>query len=838
MPTSKKQVLSIIGTGIFGVVANYSALPPASAHTNESWMVLNEQGTSWLPGPLGGTYYNRGEYFSDGTNWITVNVPYNASQSTVNTGSNDNQFVTPFTLKNSTQWATKEDYITPSFTNAYFRGDKTFQPLDTSVVPDSTNRRYVTDTQQTNISNLSGVNTGDETTASIKTKLGIASASQDGYLLQADWNTFNNKQPAGNYITALTGDVTAIGPGSAGATLASVIVAATKGGVDKSLTIQYDAKGRLLVVTENAIQITEAQVTGLVSDLAGKQPTGNYITALTGDGAASGPGSSAFTLTSIIAGATKGAADKSLTLTYDAKGRITAAVENTIQITEAQVTGLVSDLAAKEPTIAPGTTAQYWRGDKSWQTLTSAVVTELTNLYFTTARVLATALAGLNTSLTGTITSADTVLSAFGKIQNAITTNTANIATNTANIASNLALILLKEFALNITVVKAADYSPAANEYVPFDASAATRIATLPNAPVDGTLIGIKVVAISGAFVVTINTQGTDVINVAGGVVTANLTVLNQSVVYKYKASVGIWYAIHSTVTKSYVDSQDALKANLAGAAFTGAVTATNLSGTNTGDETAARIAVINHGASSKSNLVDADETTGQDSAASFGLIRTTWLQVWTNYIKVKADALYQTLAAKDATGGYAGLTGFAINFYNTLGTFKSQLVNASTAIRTYTFPDRNINVSGLDDILMPISVGFSIALSPADSSTYFFGSLIAIAPTTAAGNSRRIRIPTGMKGEIIGFAFAFNTAVTATSEANTFSLFNITQGTSVVMSSTLVINGQNTYDITGFAPLAFLPSDVMEIRWVTPAWVTNPTSVQISGNLLARRTL
>src|SRR5699024_9100893 len=31
-------------------------------------------------------------------------------------------------------------------------------------------------------------------------------------------------------------------------------------------------------------------------------------------------------------------------------------------------------LAGKEPTITAGTTAQYWRGDKSWQTLHKAAV--------------------------------------------------------------------------------------------------------------------------------------------------------------------------------------------------------------------------------------------------------------------------------------------------------------------------------------------------------------------------------------------------------------------------------------------------------------------------------
>lgn len=51
-----------------------------------------------------------------------------------------------------------------------------------------------------------------------------ASGSQTGFLLSTDWTTFNNKQPAGSYITALTGDVTASGPGSAAATIASGVI--------------------------------------------------------------------------------------------------------------------------------------------------------------------------------------------------------------------------------------------------------------------------------------------------------------------------------------------------------------------------------------------------------------------------------------------------------------------------------------------------------------------------------------------------------------------------------------------------------------------------------------
>lgn len=46
-----------------------------------------------------------------------------------------------------------------------------------------------------------------------------ANVSTNGYLSATDWNTFNNKQAAGNYITALTGEASASGPGSASVTL-------------------------------------------------------------------------------------------------------------------------------------------------------------------------------------------------------------------------------------------------------------------------------------------------------------------------------------------------------------------------------------------------------------------------------------------------------------------------------------------------------------------------------------------------------------------------------------------------------------------------------------------
>lgn len=87
----------------FERVANYSALPDPTLHSGEYYHVEASQGTWWLPGSAGGTYYSKGFYYSNGVSWeFAGEVPYQALQAAVDAGIILDQFVSPGTLANAT----------------------------------------------------------------------------------------------------------------------------------------------------------------------------------------------------------------------------------------------------------------------------------------------------------------------------------------------------------------------------------------------------------------------------------------------------------------------------------------------------------------------------------------------------------------------------------------------------------------------------------------------------------------------------------------------------------------------------------------------------------------
>jgi hypothetical protein len=87
-----------------------------------------------------------------------------------------------------------------------------------------------------------------------------AGSSSDGFLSSTDWTTFNNKQTAGLYITDLTGEATATGPGVATVTLSTPAV------TSKVLT-GVNITGGTVVATDTILQgfgKLQNQINGLI----------------------------------------------------------------------------------------------------------------------------------------------------------------------------------------------------------------------------------------------------------------------------------------------------------------------------------------------------------------------------------------------------------------------------------------------------------------------------------------------------------------------------------------------------------------------------------------------
>lgn len=141
----------------------------------------------------------------------------------------------------------------------------------------------------------------------------VADATHNGYLSSTDWSTFNGKQAAGNYITALTGDVTAAGPGSVAATLATVNSNVGSFGSSTAIpSFTVNGKGLITAASTNVVIAPAGTLTG--TTLAANVVTSSLTTVGTiGTGVwqgtavtvpFGGTGDTSFTAYSVICGGT------------------------------------------------------------------------------------------------------------------------------------------------------------------------------------------------------------------------------------------------------------------------------------------------------------------------------------------------------------------------------------------------------------------------------------------------------------------------------------------------------------------------------------------------------
>lgn len=145
---------------------------------------------------------------------------------------------------------------------------------------------------------------------------------------------------------------------------------------------------------------------------------------------------------------------------------------------------------------------------------------------------------------------------------------------------------------------------------------------------------------------------------------------------------------------------------------------------------------------------------------------------------------------------------------------------------------------TGMSAAMGPIFTLFLIpaAISPTDSTTYYFGQSSNAPTTTATDNDYNV----GYAFKVIGATITVsNNTVQGTTEISTLKLRNTTQATSTDIGD-FTTDGTTTVSkntpITGLN-INVASGDSIAMEWRTPAWVTNPTTMLIRITLVCQLT-
>lgn len=193
-----------------------STSSPATAITQRTWgkaFRLTGQSTGCATFSLNGTLTSTGIACGSGSGGTSFSFPFTMAahwgQTTAGTSTALRLLGTPFSLFASS-------------TSAFDNSSTTFATVSNAWFPLVSIGGLAVDAQGKLYSAATTTFTAPLLYALGNVTCRAADGSNSGCLSSSDWNTFNGKQAAGNYITALTSDVTASGPGSAAATLATV----------------------------------------------------------------------------------------------------------------------------------------------------------------------------------------------------------------------------------------------------------------------------------------------------------------------------------------------------------------------------------------------------------------------------------------------------------------------------------------------------------------------------------------------------------------------------------------------------------------------------------------
>ena len=274
----------------------------------------------------------------------------------------------------------------------------------------------------------------------------VANGSQDGYLAFTDWISFTAKQnPISVTNVGTSGVATLVGttlniPGYTLAGLGGLSLTALSASTP---LIYNNLTGAFSITQASAINSGYLSFTDW-STFNGKQNTLTLLTAGS-SGSSTLVGSTLTVPTYTLAGLggiSLTALSATSPMTYSS-GTGTFGMPVATAIANGYLSSANwTTFNAKEPGITAGTTLQYWRGDKTFQTLNTTAVVEATNLYYTDARarlaigltVTGTSGAATYSSLTGTLNVPTYSLSGLGGVP---TTRTITINGTSFDLSAN-----------------------------------------------------------------------------------------------------------------------------------------------------------------------------------------------------------------------------------------------------------------------------------------------------------------------------------------------------------------------------------------------------------------
>ena len=352
----------------------------------------------------------------------------------------------------STDWNTfnnKEGAVTAGTTLQYYRGDKTFQTLDTTVVVEGTNLYYTqarfdsafgakSTTNLTEGTNLYYTDTRARAaitgTSPISVTSGVVAISQantttNGYLSFTDWNTFNDKQVAlnGTGFVKITGTTISYDNSTYLTTISGIAAGGELSGTYANPTLVNSAViGKVLT----GVNITGGTVVDTDSILTAFGKVQNQINGLIGGSIYKGTWNASTntpTLTSSV-----GTAGNYYIVSV-------AGTTNLDGITDWQVGDWVIYQGSEWEKVDNTDAVVSVNGFTGAVSLSTSNINEGSNLYFTNARAIASSLTAY-TSGAGVITSADTILTAIQKLNgntSAIVSGVSSVYGRTGAVVAN-----------------------------------------------------------------------------------------------------------------------------------------------------------------------------------------------------------------------------------------------------------------------------------------------------------------------------------------------------------------------------------------------------------------